>query len=83
MYYVVKYKLFFHTFNKEIESIIKVNSGLSYFDGEINRKVYQQTDAVDFVKATHKKGDIKNYLKYLKIFMTQNMERQVLLVLPY
>ena len=63
MYYVVKYKLFFHTYNKEIESTIKVNSGLSYFDGEINRKVYQQIDAVDFVKATHKKGDIKKLFK--------------------
>jgi len=46
----VKYKLFFHTYNKKIESTIKVNSGLSYFDGEKNRKVFHQTDAVDFVK---------------------------------
>ena len=63
MYYVVKYKLFFHTYNKEIESTIKVNSGLSYFDGEINRKVYQQIDAVDFVKTTHKAGDINKLFK--------------------
>lgn len=63
MYYVVKYKLFFHTYNKEIESTIKVNSGLSYFDGEINRKVYQQIDAVDFVKTIHKEGDIDKLFK--------------------
>ena len=63
MHYVVKYKLFFHTFNKETESSIKVDSGLSYFDGERNRKVYQQVDAVDYVKATHKHGDIEKLFK--------------------
>ena len=63
MHYVVKYKLFFHTFNKETEAKIKVESGLSYFDGERNRKVYQQADAVDYVKATHKHEDIEKLFK--------------------
>jgi len=36
---------------------------LSYFDGERNRKVYQQADAVDYVKATHKHGDIEKLFK--------------------
>ena len=34
MQYVVKYKLFFHTFNKEMEGIIKVENGFSYFNRE-------------------------------------------------
>ena len=34
MHYVIKYKLFFHTFNKEIEDTVKVGNGLSYFNGE-------------------------------------------------
>ncbi|MDA9558601.1 hypothetical protein N9R86_01560 [Alphaproteobacteria bacterium] len=59
----MKYKLFFHTFNKETEDSIKVGSGLSYFDGERNRKVYQQADAIDYVKATHKHGDIEKLFK--------------------
>ena len=63
MYYVVKYKLFFHTFNKETEATIKVESGLSYFDGERNRKVYQQADAVDYVKTVHKLGEIDKLFK--------------------
>ena len=63
MHYVVKYKLFFHTFNKETEDTIKVDTGLSYFDGERNRKVYQQADAVDYVKATHKNGEIVKLFK--------------------
>ena len=36
MQYVVKYKLFFQTFNKEIEDTIEVDNGLSYFNGEKN-----------------------------------------------
>ena len=74
MHYVVKYKLFFHTFNKETEATIKVESGFSYFDGERNRKVYQQADAVDYVKSTHKHGGIENYSKYHRTFMIQSME---------
>ena len=63
MYYVVKYKLIFHTFNKETESSIKVESGVLYFDGERNRKVYHKADAVDYVKATNKHEDIEKLFK--------------------
>tara|TARA_B100000242_G_C42656828_1_gene308377 strand:- start:96 stop:365 length:270 start_codon:yes stop_codon:yes gene_type:complete len=63
MQFFVKYKLFFHTFNKEIEDTIKVASCLSYFNGERNCIVYNETDAVDFVKATHKMGEIKKLFK--------------------
>ena len=63
MQYVVKYKLFFHTFNKEIEDTIKVDNGLSYFNGERNCSVYNETDAVEYVKATHKLGEIEKLLK--------------------
>ena len=63
MQYVVKYKLFFHTFNKEIEDSIKVDNGLSYFNGERNCSVYNETDAVSYVKAIHKLGEIDKLFK--------------------
>ena len=63
MQYVVKYKLFFHTFNKEIENTIKVDNGLSYFNGEMNCSVYNERDAVEYVKATHKLGEIEKLFK--------------------
>ena len=59
MQYVVKYKLFFHTFNKEIEDTIKVDNGLSYFNGERNSSVYNEADAVAYVKIIHKLGEIE------------------------
>ena len=63
MHYVVKYKLFFHTFNKEVEDKVKVDNGFSYFDGERNCNVYNETDAVSYVKATHKLGEIEKLFK--------------------
>ena len=59
MQYVVKYKLFFHTFNKEIEDTIKVDNGLSYFNGERNCSVYNEVDAIEYVKVTHKIGEME------------------------
>ena len=58
VHYNVKHKLFFHTFNKEIEDNIKVDNGLSYFNGERNCSVYNEAEAVDYVKAIHKLGEI-------------------------
>ena len=63
MQYLVKYKLFFHTFNKEIEDTIKVNNGLSYFNGDSNCSIYSEADAVKYVKATHKLGEIEKMFK--------------------
>ena len=63
MQYVVKYKLFFHTFNKEIEDTIKVDNGLSYFNGERNCSVYNEADAVAYVKAIHNLGEIDKLFK--------------------
>ena len=63
MQYVVKYKLFFHTFNKEIEDTIKVDNGLSYFNGERNCSVYYQADAVDYVITVHKLDEIDKLFK--------------------
>ena len=63
MQYVVKYKLFFHTFNKETEDTIKVDNGMSYFNGERNCSVYNESDAVEYVKATHKLGEIEKLFK--------------------
>ena len=63
MQYLVRYKLFFHTFNKEIESTIKVDNGLSYFNGERNCSVYNEVDAVLYIKAIHKLGKIIKLFK--------------------
>ena len=63
MQYVVKYKLFFHNFNKEIEDTIKVDNGLSYFSGEKNCSVYNEADAVDYVITVHKLGEIDKLFK--------------------
>ena len=66
MQYVVKYKLFFHTFNKEIEDTIKVDNSLSYFNGERNFSVYNEAGPVDYVKAIHKLGEIDKLFKVLQ-----------------
>ena len=59
MQYIVKYKFFFYTFNLEVEGKIKVNNDFSYSNGVINCSVYKKTDAVEYVRATHKLGDVK------------------------
>ena len=63
MQYVVKYKLFFHTFYKEIEGIIKLDKGLSYFNVEGNCSIYNEADTIDYVKATHRLSDIAKLFK--------------------
>ena len=42
MQYVINYKLFFRTFNKEVEDIIKADYVLSYFNGKRNYNIYTQ-----------------------------------------
>ena len=66
MQYVVKYKQFFYTFSKEIENTIKVDNGLSYFNGERNCSVYNEKDAVDYVKTIHKLGKVDKLFKVPK-----------------
>ena len=63
MQYVVKYKLFFHTFNKKIKDTIKLDNGLSYFNVERNCSVYNEADAVDYVTAIHELGEIDKLFK--------------------
>ena len=63
MQYVIEYRLFFHTFNKEIEDTIKLDNGLSYFNIERNCSVYNEADAVDYVKAIHELGEIDKLFK--------------------
>lgn len=63
MHFMVKYKLFFFTFNKIIEDTIKVDCGLSYFDGEKNCSIYKEQDAVDYIKSIHKLGKINKLFK--------------------
>ena len=57
--YKVKYQLFFHTFNKTVEEKLEIANGTNFFDGEMNRSVYSEKDACDYVRSTHKSGDIE------------------------
>ena len=45
------------------QDTIKVDNGLSYFNGERNCNVYNEADAVEYVKATHKLGEIEKLFK--------------------
>ena len=74
MQYLVKYKLFFHTFNKKIEDTIKLDNGLSYFNRGRNCSVYNEADAVDYVKSTHKLGEIEKLFKVYRKYMIVNMK---------
>ena len=58
MNYIVKYKLHFYTFNKEVDGTVAVEHGLLFFDGEKNCAVYNESDAVHYIKTIHKQGDI-------------------------
>ena len=61
--YNVKYKLHFHTFNKIVEEKLKIKYGTNFFYEGRNRAVYNEKDAVDFVKATHKNGEVDKLFK--------------------
>ena len=61
--YKVKYQLFFHTFNKTVEEKLEIANGTTFFDGEMNRSVYSEKDACDYVRSTHKAGDIERLFK--------------------
>ena len=63
MHYVVKYKLYFHTYQKEITEKISVENGTSFFDGERNCNVYNENDACHFVKSMHKQGEVEKLFK--------------------
>ena len=49
----------FHTFYKEVDGTVAVENGLSFFDGEKNCAVYNEKDAVHYIKTIHKQGDIE------------------------
>ena len=59
----VKYLLHFHTFNKIVEEKLEIANGTPFFDGEMNRLVSSVKDACDFVRNTHKTGNIKKLFK--------------------
>ena len=61
--YKVKYQLHFHTFNKTVEEKLEIANGTNFFDGEMNRSVYSEKDACDYVRSTHKAGDIEKLFK--------------------
>ena len=64
--YKVKYQLHFHTFNKTVEEKLEIANGTNFFDGEMNRSVYSEKDACDYVRSTHKSGDIEKLFKVLQ-----------------
>ena len=57
--YKVKYQLHFHTFNKTVKEKLEIANGTNFFDGEMNRNVYSEKDAVDYVRTLHKDGEIR------------------------
>ena len=59
----VKYQMHFHTFNKTVEEKLEITNGTSFFDGERNRSVFSEKDACDYVKSTHKAGDVQKLFK--------------------
>ena len=61
--YKVKYQLHFHTFNKTVEEKLEIANGTNFFDGEMNRSVYSEKDACDYVRSRHKAGDIEQLFK--------------------
>ena len=61
--YKVKYQLHFHTFNKTVEEKLEIANGTNFFDGEMNRSVYSEKDACDYVRSKHKAGDIEQLFK--------------------
>ena len=61
--YKVKYQLIFHTFNKTVEEKLEIVNGTSFFDGEMNRSVYSEKDACDYVRSKHKAGNIEQLFK--------------------
>ena len=63
MQYVINYKLFFRTFNKEVEDIIKADYVLSYFNGKRNYNIYKEVDTDGLVIVTHKPGKIDKLFK--------------------
>ena len=70
MYYMsifkVKYQMYFHTFNKTVEEKLEIANGTSFFDGEMNRVVFSEKDACDYVKSTHKTGNVGKLFKVPK-----------------
>ena len=61
MHYVVRYKLYLHSWNKEIEDTVSVENGLSYFNGEMNCSVYNERGAVEYIKSLHNLKEIEKF----------------------
>lgn len=59
----IKYQMHFHTFNRTVEEKLEIANGTSFFDGEINRLVFSEKDACDYVKSRHKIGDVEKLFK--------------------
>ena len=61
--YRVEYQLHFHTFNKTVEDKLEIANGTTFFVGEMNMSVYSEKDACDYVRSTHKAGDVEKLFK--------------------
>ena len=60
---VIKYRLFLHTFKQKIEDTIKIDNCFSYFDGEKNCSICNERDAINYIKVSHRLGDIEKLFK--------------------
>ncbi len=64
--YNVKYKLHLHKFNKRVEEKIKIKNGSTFFYEGRNRTVYNEKDAVDYVRAIHKNGEVEKLFNFFE-----------------
>ena len=46
-----------------MEEKLEIANGTNFFDGEMNRSVYSEKDICDYVRSTHKAGDIEQLFK--------------------
>ena len=46
-----------------MEEKLQIANVTNFFDGEMNRSVYSDRDACDYLRSTHKAGDIEQVFK--------------------
>ena len=46
-----------------MEEKLKIANSTNFFDREVNRSVYSEKDACDYIGSTHKAGDIEHLFK--------------------
>ena len=46
-----------------MEEKLEIADGNNFFDGEMNSSVYSEKDVWDYIRSTHKEGDIEQLFK--------------------